>query len=116
MAAAAFVVCGLTLSGCIKAFDPDYRFGLVNPKDGWTRVAALPADNAEILASAPQSIRDDVANDKHRATWFQRGQDDYLLYVQMKPYSECGDYTREFIKVDGHWTSPALGKITICAD
>lgn len=74
---------------------------------------APPVNAAAILAADKDNIVGGMMRDtKNRKwTWFQRGQDDYLIYFQPHAYMKqngCDEETFEFLLVDGQWMEKAI--------
>ncbi|MFI4920295.1 MAG: hypothetical protein ACHQAZ_01485, partial [Gammaproteobacteria bacterium] len=64
-------------------------------------------------------LKSDVTSDKFKKVWFSRGNDDYLLYLQVHYYVDsntgCGDDVIEFKKTTGQW-AVANADSNICVD
>jgi hypothetical protein len=92
---------------------------MIQPEDGWVRMSAPPTDSETMITVDKRSehIQELLKDSHYRATWFQRGSKDYLVYFQEYRHGsddDCGDQAYEFIWKDRHWEVGDFNMLIVC--
>lgn len=92
---------------------------MIHPEDGWVRMSAPPASSMAMISVDKQSehIQELLKSSGYRATWFQRGSNDYLVYFQEYRNGndhDCGDQAYEFVWKDTYWETGDFNRLIVC--
>ena len=102
-------------------------FPLIKASDGWVQLPQPPANEKQVIATGDSDFRSMYSANGYLVTWFQRSDDEYLVYIRNEKTYEyfaqdglyyCGDTTFNFKKINDEWIEqhPRAGIGHICVD